>query len=324
MLITPFLFVANVVFVLFWLLTRKQNAWLSAIVVLVGVPLMSRAYKFKKTTEAPTSNQTSFSVLSYNTMYCDVTAYVHENNKTNAQRLVATLDTLRADIKCFQELYNWDDFRDFRTIYKLTDTHPYYTYMHSTPTNNEGQGELGLAIFSRFPIINKKEIFWKKNNNGVLQADVVVKKDTIRVMNVQLHSMGIRIQKVFDAKQNEALVKAETKNILSLLKNGFEKRKVQTDEITKLIQESPYPVILCGDFNEIPFGYAYGNVRNLLKNAFEHSGKGFGFTYNKKPKFIRIDNQFYDDSKIKNLEFETLDDIPYSDHYPLLGRYEMK
>lgn len=324
MLVTPVLMIANVVFCLFWLLTNYRRMWLSALVLLIGVPLMGRSFRFPSFEKTTLTGSSKISLLSYNVKYCNSASYAKDN--ASVLSIVNTLDTLSADIKCFQELYNNNGAANLRTIYKLTDTHPYYTYMHSAADNNEGQGHIGLAVFSKYPIIRKQEVFWKMNNNGMLLTDIVVNEDTVRVINVQMHSMGIRVQKVIDARENkdEEKVKVETKNILSLLKVGFEKRRIQADELSKWIAESPYPTLVCGDFNEIPFGYAYGHTRKQLRNAFENSGSGFGFTYNKLPNVIRIDNQFYDDTKIDNYAFETLDDIAYSDHYPVRGWYVIR
>lgn len=321
MLATPALIVANIIFCIFWGLTNYRRMWLSGLLVLIGIPLMGRSFRFSTTENTSLTGSSKVSVLNYNVMYCNFGGYA--TDKAKSVGIVNAMDTLQADIKCFQEFYNRDNIADFRTIYKLTDTHPYYTYMHSSADNNEGQGDIGLAVFSKYPILRKQEVFWKWNNNGMLLADIVVNKDTIRVINVQMHSMGIRVGKVIEAreKQDEEKVKSETKNILSLLKSGFEKRRIQTDELAKWISESPYPTIVCGDFNEIPFGYAYGHTNKFLRNAFENSGSGFGFTYNKLPNFIRIDNQFYDNTQIDNYAFETLNEIPYSDHYPVRGRY---
>jgi endonuclease/exonuclease/phosphatase family metal-dependent hydrolase len=295
--------------------------WLSGLILLIGIPLMGRSFQFPSFEKTTLTGSSDISVLSYNVMYCNYGSYTQD--KTTALGIVNALDTLSADIKCFQELYNNDKMPDLRTIYKLTDTHPYYAYMHSAADNNEGQGNIGLAVFSKHPIIRKQEVFWKRNNNGILLTDIVVNDDTIRVINVQMHSMGIRVQKVINARDNkdDAKVKAETKNILSLLKSGFEIRRIQADELAKWIADSPYPTIVCGDFNEIPFGYAYGHTNKLLQNAFESSGSGFGFTYNRVPSIIRIDNQFYDDTKIDNYSFETLNKARFSDHYPVRGRY---
>ena len=324
MLGTPALIFANIAFCIFWGLTNYRRMWLSGLMILFGIPLMGRSFRFPSAEQTTFTGSSQVSILSYNTMYFNHSGY--KNEKARAKGIINAADTLSADIKCFQEFYNRNDIADFRTIYKLTDTHPYYTYMHSAANNNEGQGGIGLAIFSKYPILRKQEGFWKLNNNGMLRVDIAVNKDTIRVINVQMHSMGIRMQKVIDARENkdEEKVKAETRNILSLLKNGFEKRHIQADELAKWISESPYPTIVCGDFNEIPYGYAYGHTSKFLRNAFENSGSGFGFTYNQLPSVIRIDNQFYDDTQIDNYGFETLSNIPYSDHYPLRGKYLLR
>ncbi len=324
MLFTPVLVIANVVFCIFWGLTNYRRMWLSGLVLVVGIPLMGRSFALPSAEKTMLTGSTRLSVLSYNVMYCNYGGLAVD--KSASIGIVKAMDSLAADIKCFQEFYNRDDVADLRTIYKLTDTHPYYTYMHATADNNEGQGAIGLAIFSKYPLLRKQEVFWKLNNNGMLLADIAVNQDTIRVINVQMHSMGIRVGKVIDAqeRQDDATLKAETRNILSLLKDGFEKRRIQTDELAKWIAASPYPTIVCGDFNEIPFGYAYGHTNKFLKNAFENSGSGFGFTYNKLPNFIRIDNQFYDENRFDNYAFETLDDIPYSDHYPVRGKYVVR
>lgn len=324
MLATPVFIIANIVFLLFWGFTNYRRMWLSGLILLIGIPLMGRSFRFPSFENTVLTGSSNVSVLSYNVMYCNYSS--SKKDKPTALGIVNALDTLSADIKCFQELYNNDKLTDFRTIYKLTDTHPYYTYMHSAADNNEGQGNIGLAVFSKYPIIRKQEVFWKHNNNGMLLADVVVNEDTVRIINVQMHSMGIRVGKVIEARQNqdEEKLKAETKNILSLLKSGFEIRRIQADELSKWIAESPYPTIICGDFNEIPFGYAYGHTNKLLRNAFENTGSGFGFTYNKMPNFIRIDNQFYDDAKVDNYAFETLKKARFSDHYPIRGRYVIR
>ena len=96
------------------------------------------------------------------------------------------------------------------------------------------------------------------------------------------------------------------------------------NKVENWIDESPYPVILAGDLNELPYGYAYGRLRAKLKNSFEEKGFGFGFTYHKILSFLRIDNQFFDDRKIEILNFRTLSNVPFSDHYPVKAWYIIK
>ena len=322
MLTMPFILVSNVVFVLIWALRKSYRVLLSFIILIVGFPFILRTVSWHNIDS--TDTQEGLTVLSYNLMWCDAFTYVEKHDTTNAINLVKKVVDIDADIKCVQELFNWDDFPQFRTIKKLRGTQKYYTYVHSTPGNDKGQGEIGLAIFSKYPIIRKQEKHWSINHNGLLSADIVVKNDTIRVINVQLRSMGVRVQRVIEAKEDKEKAKKEAKTIYHQLKSGFEDRVIQVKELEKWIEESPYPLIVCGDFNELPYGFAYGKVRKYLKNSFEEAGRGFGFTYHRKPGFIRIDNQFFDDKSFEIKRFKTFSDTPYSDHYPIWGEYIFK
>lgn len=86
--------------------------------------------------------------------------------------------------------------------------------------------------------------------------------------------------------------------------------------LKKHLLGSPYPVILAGDFNDLPYSYTYFSLRENLENAFESKGRGFGFTYNKVLFFLRIDNVFFDKA-LEVLQFKTLREVDYSDHYPI-------
>jgi endonuclease/exonuclease/phosphatase family metal-dependent hydrolase len=182
------------------------------------------------------------------------------------------------------------------------------------------QGMIGLIIFSKYPLIYVKQKMFATQGNGILVADMVFKQDTFRIINTQLQSTGARVNKLL--KQDYDLVKKEGRNLYGNLKAGFIERISQTNLLVDWIKESPYPVILAGDFNEVPYGFAYGKVSKLLQNSFETKGYGFGFTLNRSPRFVRIDNQFYGKGLVAN-SFETLFEVENSDHYPLYGEYSV-
>ncbi len=321
MLSVPVAFAVNLFFLFFYAFSGSLRALLSLIVLVIGYPLIERTIKFSLRSDEEVDGQ-RISLLSYNVMYCDYGAAKNENRKQGVQDLTYGIDTLSADIKCFQEFYNKDDHPFLNTIRNLKDENPYFTYMHSEIDPSTKNGAIGLATFSKYPILKKQEISYKINNNGVLITDILVNADTIRVFNIQLKSMGIRVHKVITS--NEEVRNKETKNILSQLKSGFEDRSLQVDEIEELIQKSPYPVIVAGDFNELPYGYAYGRVKKHLDNAFEEAGFGFGFTYHKLPSFLRIDNIFCDSDHFEVLKFETLKELENSDHYPIKAEFRIR
>jgi len=55
-------------------------------------------------------------------------------------------------------------------------------------------------------------------------------------------------------------------------------RRVQIEKLKAFIQRSPHPVICVGDFNDLPYSYAYQALKKDLHNTFEEAGSGFGFT----------------------------------------------
>ena len=41
------------------------------------------------------------------------------------------------------------------------------------------------------------------------------------------------------------------------------------------MNHSPYPIIVCGDFNDVPVSYAYETIGAGLQNAFVEKGSEF-------------------------------------------------
>jgi endonuclease/exonuclease/phosphatase family metal-dependent hydrolase len=98
-------------------------------------------------------------------------------------------------------------------------------------------------------------------------------------------------------------------------KKAFQMRAGQVREISKYIDESPYNVIVCGDFNDTPVSFAYQYLKGNLTDAFVNSGEGVGRTYIGKLPSFRIDNIFYGDN-FESYNFKTYD-FRMSDHLPI-------
>jgi endonuclease/exonuclease/phosphatase (EEP) superfamily protein YafD len=63
---------------------------------------------------------------------------------------------------------------------------------------------------------------------------------------------------------------------VSKLKTAYQYRGAQADILHQKITESPYPVIVCGDFNDVPNSYTYFKVRDDLQDAFLKKGSRHG------------------------------------------------
>jgi endonuclease/exonuclease/phosphatase family metal-dependent hydrolase len=114
----------------------------------------------------------------------------------------------------------------------------------------------------------------------------------------------------------------EAKNISGRLKKAFIKRARQVDELNAYIRLSPYPVIICGDFNDTPVSYSYQKVRGDLEDSFMSSGTGIGNTYRGNFPSYRIDFIFH--SKVITSTVYKTHQIDYSDHYPVSCELSLK
>ncbi|WP_332910175.1 hypothetical protein [Algoriphagus boritolerans] len=120
-------------------------------------------------------------------------------------------------------------------------------------------------------------IFDNQRNNGTIFADIQVGGDTIRIYNTHLQSMAIEAESL-ESYEKAKLVYRQT---LGKLHRGSLARSQQLSILFEHLNNSPHPVILMGDLNEIPYSYAYFKLSQKLVNAFEKAGRGFEFTYNR-------------------------------------------
>ena len=164
-----------------------------------------------------------------------------------------------------------------------------------------------------------------------IYTDIVAGADTFRVFNAHLESDKFqpddyRFIKDFDVGRKEpSKLMGYWKRIVGIvtrLKNSAIKRGQQAPVMAKYIAESPYPVIVCGDFNDTPSSYTYRQVSAHLADAFRESGNGFGKTYLGAFPSFRIDYILHD-KRIKSKGFQT-GTQKFSDHYPVSCMMQMK
>lgn len=304
---------------LIWFFNSKLRAFYPLGVLLLGFPFLSRTVQFHK--PKPIGNIHDFSMLSYNVSGFYSNEYYKNKDEVKTTKAIHFAADFDADIKCFQDFYNWDETPITGSIKRISKKNsPHFVAAKPKELSTANQGMIGLVIFSKYPLIYRKQKMFSTPGNGILVADMIFKKDTFRIINTQLQSTGARVNKVL--KKDYDLVKKEGRNLITNLKVGFKERIAQVKLLEEWIKESPYTVILAGDFNEVPYGFAYGKVAKYLDNSFEKAGYGFGFTLNRSPRFVRIDNQFYGKGLIAN-SFETLFEVENSDHYPLYGEYSL-
>lgn len=272
----------------FVLLLHSQNIYITLV-----IPYWNKARE--------PSRKVAFSVLSYNAQAFNL------YSDRNTQQMLDWLAKDRADIKCFQEYYE-SHLSPFSDIRKRMQVHTPYTLV-DTGFVNRKNGIFGLAIFSKYPIVHfEKNILHTKSIHNAFLVDLAIHGRTVRVLNIHFTSVGFR-------RQSDGWWK-----VVQNMEKGFLLRQKELKKLLSIIEQSPYPIVLCGDFNEVPYSYAYHEIRQRLNNSFEEAGSGFGFTYSSQLPLLRIDNQFTS-KELTTVKFEVLDSIYYTDHLPLLGHY---
>lgn len=317
-LLVPLLIITNFIFFFHWFLKKSPKLFISLIVILIGFSYLKSSINFSFTS-SKAKKKGYFSVMSYNVKVFNVYNHLQGKDSINAKNLIRQVVEDSSDIKCLQEFFCEDNSKVFNTIARINQDKKYY-YI-TTPKLKKRHNYFGLAIFSKYPIINSGEIIFPKSKNKSHFADIKIKNDIVRVYNVHFQSISLDESKMFDNESYEEF-KETYDNVFERMKKGFQKRAKQADLLVEHIKKSPYPVIVCGDFNDTPYSYTYTSFKNILSNAFEKAGSGFDFSYNGKMFFLRIDNQFFNE-KLKIHYFETDRKMSYSDHFPLKAIYEV-
>lgn len=312
----PLLLLLNIIFILFWWWRGKRKLLVvSLIAILLGANHLINFVQVSGAGSATFDEQPQLKVMSFNVRLFDL--YNRGRNRETRDQIFQFLQEQDADIYCFQEYYQTDEQGRFETtdtlitFLRANQHHGRYQYFE------RGKQHFGVATFSAWPIVGKGEVeFDRPGNNFCIYSDLKVKDDTIRVYNMHLASIRFaREDYDFIENPSEQDVTSGSRKILTRLKRAFVKRAQQTNAITAHISTSPYPVLVCGDFNDTPISYCYREFTRELSDAFKESGIGIGNTYAGEFPSFRIDYILHS-PEILSYGYETAPH-EFSDHYPI-------
>ncbi|MEL6141427.1 MAG: endonuclease/exonuclease/phosphatase family protein [Bacteroidota bacterium] len=176
-----------------------------------------------------------------------------------------------------------------------------------------------LAIFSKMPVHKVDEHFFENTVNGYLSFDLTLDGGPLRCINVHLQSnrvsgMAKRITK--EGRIQDASTWQTVKQMFGRYGRTTRTRTAQAEHVSQQIEESPYPVLLAGDFNDVPTSFPYRFLRTArLCDAWLERGTGLGTTFAGPIPGLRIDYILVDTS-LQVLETEVLPN-GHADHHPV-------
>jgi len=296
-LIFPILYIINILFLIYWLIGFKKPMWANIIILLIGIGNISN---YLGTSPNSTSSKENIKVLTYNVRLFNKYNWLEKRNIK--EKIFDFFKTENADILCIQEFYTPDKIPNFN-----------YPYRHIGLQSKKNQWH--MAIYSNYSQIKKETVSIKgeRMNNTCIYSDMVIKEDTIRVYNIHLASNWFNSSDYsFMQNPQKEKLKEGLLGITKRMKNSYEKRAVEVKVIKEHIGTSPYPLIICGDFNDTPLSYAYHSIKGNLADAFSLSGKGIGTSFVKIPA-LRIDYILHD-TEFKSTNYQKYNEV-LSDHY---------
>jgi len=312
-LLYPYLLAINLLFAIGYALLKSKRMLLSLFVILIGY---QHLFNFIQPIPAFNSGKGALKILSYNVHYFskDIAGKQIEH-----PHILEYLRTANADIICMQEA------RLFKTG-KLSpdgmrDALPGIRHYHLAHTI----ASAGPLTLSKFPISRMGEIRFEHSANMVLFSDIVLRPgDTIRVYNCHFQSYRITPEdySLTDPEKtgtNEQQLR-EARLISKKMIIAFTVRASQTRTVAAHIRKCPYPVIVCGDFNDTPLSYTYHILGSGLVDSFTEAGFGISNTYNGFLPLFRIDYLLHS-KRFRAVSYRR-DTVELSDHFPVMDVLE--
>lgn len=293
----PIIFIVVIIFLVYWLLFSWRHFIMFFILSLGLVYPFYLSYPFENFNKQ-NDIEIDFSVLTYN-----VHGFRDEGTREFLIENKADIMILQEAREFQQKKLKSDDFKD------------YYSEFYGL-----------LTIYSKYPIIQTKEILTKNNdfNAAAAYTDIDLGYDTIRIINVYLEPMYIDKSLVKDIikSDNKQEVEESSKKVELKLVKGMQSHVGQLEAIIPYIKASKHPVILGADLNSTPLSFEYEQISKLLEDSYIKSGKkGIATTFHGFKFPIRIDYLFH------SKEFTPVNAAvirkKFSDHYPVVVNYNL-
>lgn len=323
-LISFLLLAALLFFLLLWIFIKPKLVFISLLAMIAGAPALKNMVQWGSGSSIPEKKtDSSLRILSWNVEHFDIKE--HKTRPGMRDSMIDFINIYEPDVACFQEMVASDSVPsaiNYIPYFSRRMKMKYRTFSYNAKLNYDRKHHFGIITFSKYPIINRKTLgFPPYDYNSIFQySDIVKNGDTFRVFNVHLQSQKFN-------KRNRAYAEnpslshegalEESQSLVRKLRRALKSRREQSRHIREEMEKSPYPVLLCGDFNDVPNSYAYYHIARDMQDAFIKKGSGVDRTYLGISPTLRIDYIFSD----KSFEVLRYDCISrkFSDHYPVMA-----
>lgn len=312
----PYMVILSVVAILAWLMNKS---WLIAgigilMLIICWTPVHMN-FPFN-TSKKPADNAVTFTLLTWNV------AHGEDFTKPDASfnRTFHTILEKDADIVCLQEMISFTPSEIPNMTQELYDSicsrYPY----------REKYNAHDVQIFSKYPFTRLPQAEDHYYPNARF-ARFKIKGHPFMLCNVHLTSYAIdpKDQTVISGIRSPQGLEHSLKNFKNTLyhklSKSFPLRSGVTKNLLWNIREYQGPVIVCGDFNDVPASWTYRLfIKDGFRDAYADTNPFCTATFYNNFLFFHIDQIMYR-GMIRPLWVDRID-VRSSDHYGLISEFE--
>lgn len=316
----PYLAVATLLVAVGWLACRKLlPGALGVLAIICSWGPVSTASPLALSKSAP-AGAVKFTLMTWNVIHgIDQQAAGEQKGNRTFQYILKS----DADIVCLQELRGFNDSEVPNLTPAFLDSlkrkYPYIV----------GSEKYDTKLLSRYParyVDGAEYIDGNYDRRRYTFYRINIEGRELTVVN--LHLMSYRLSEeernVVTSMRSVGGVKESINemrgSILDKMHAGFKKRKADAEILRSALEKIQGPLIVCGDFNDVPESYAYRIIRSAhLRDAYAETGFGPLVTYNRHAFWFHLDQVLYR-GPLRALSVEK-GSIKSSDHYPLIAEF---
>lgn len=333
-LLFPFFLILQFLFLIFWLIAKRKLVFIPIITLLLCLELIGSFFGFHPKSNVKQPDASTFRVATWNAHLFNF----FENQGFLDHGMLQEAKNLKADVLAVQELVFSLDTLSPITLEKVKKKLGYkyvatandraFGVHTNIRQRNERYHPFCVAVFSNYPILRWEKVQdIKEYNHTFLWVDLLINGDTVRLFNIHLQSMHFAkkdyefVENIDQQGMDVDAVQTAGKSILRKMKTANLLRSSQARNVKEAIDKSPYPVIVCGDMNDVPNSNAYQIISDNLHDAFTEKGWGVGRTFKFLSPTLRIDYVLHSQS----LEVEKVQVLKsmQSDHSPVVADFNL-
>ena len=298
----PLLLILNVVLLIYWAVRRRFWFMLPMLALLAN-------YHYISATIQLVSGGEEADGYMLKVMTLNARNFVDDNQDDSVDEIKQYIEDESINVVCFQEYRDYVSGRPERISKFLETIFPYQAISGS------------VATFSKFPIQKRDYITFRESNNCAQWVDLEVSRGKlVRLFNVHMQTTGVNSVLRHAAKMEQKGISVDNGQRATMVSNrmGYEyiRRAEQADIISDIVKETRTPMVLCGDFNDIPSSYTYKCLKGRMKDGFKSAGKGYMYTYRGAKGLMRIDYIFHSE-ELGAVNYYS-QNYNWSDHNPVV------